>query len=42
MLTEAVFYIKNCMEMKPFEAFSVPIVAEDSAGHRFGEMHELG
>jgi DNA polymerase-1 len=40
-LEEAIIYIKNCMEMKPFEAFSVPIVAEAAAGHRFGEMHEL-
>jgi DNA polymerase-1 len=40
-LEEAVIYIKNCMEMKPFEAFSVPIIAEAAAGHRFGEMHEL-
>jgi DNA polymerase-1 len=42
MLEEAIVFIKNCMEMKPFEAFSVPIVAEAAAGHRFGEMHELG
>jgi DNA polymerase-1 len=28
MLEEAVIYIKNCMETRPFEAFSVPIVAE--------------
>jgi DNA polymerase-1 len=42
MLEEAVIYIKNCMEMKPFDAFSVPILAEAAAGHRFGEMHELG
>jgi DNA polymerase-1 len=41
-LKEAVIYIKNCMEIKPFDAFSVPIVAEAAAGHRFGEMHELG
>jgi DNA polymerase-1 len=40
-LKEAVIFIKNCMEMKPFEAFSVPILAEAAAGHRFGEMHEL-
>jgi DNA polymerase-1 len=41
-LKEAVNFIKNCMETRPFEAFSVPIVAEAAAGHRFGEMHELG
>ena len=38
---EAVIFIKNCMEMKPFDAFSVPIVAEAAAGYRFGELKEL-
>ena len=38
---EAVFYIKNCMETKPFDGFSVPIVAEAAAGYRFGELKEL-
>jgi len=37
----AVIFIKNCMEAKPFSAFSVPIVAEASVGTRFGEMEEL-
>ncbi|GHU82494.1 hypothetical protein AGMMS50284_4450 [Clostridia bacterium] len=41
-LNEAVVFIKNCMEMKPFEAFSVPIIAESAAGYHFGELHELG
>ncbi len=41
-LGNAVIFIKNCMETKPFEAFSVPIIAEASAGHRFGELKELG
>lgn len=40
-LKEAVFYIKNCMEIKPFEAFSIPIVAEAAYGKRFGELEEL-
>lgn len=40
-LKEAVIFIKNCMETRPFDAFSVPIVAEASAGTRFGELHEL-
>lgn len=40
-LENAVIFIKNCMETKPFEAFSVPIIAEASAGYRFGELHEL-
>lgn len=38
---EAVIFIKNCMETKPFDAFSVPIVAEAAAGYRFGELQEL-
>jgi len=37
-LDEAVFFVKNCMETQPFEAFSVPIVAEAAAGRRFGEL----
>ncbi len=41
MVKNAVIFIKNCMESKPFEEFSVPIVAESSVGHRFGEMKEL-
>ena len=41
-LGNAVIFIKNCMETKPFEAFSVPIIAEASAGHRFGELRERG
>lgn len=40
-LKEAVLFIKTCMEAQPFEAFSVPIVAEAAAGKRFGELHEL-
>ena len=38
---EAVIFIKNCMEIKPFDSFSVPIVAEAAAGRRFGELREL-
>ena len=37
----AVIFIKNCMETRPFDAFSVPIVAEASVGRRFGELEEL-
>jgi DNA polymerase-1 len=37
----ALLFIKTCMEEQPFEAFSVPIVAEATAGRRFGELHEL-
>jgi len=38
---EAVFFIKCCMETRPFDVFSVPIVAEAAAGQRFGELHEM-
>ena len=40
-LKEAVFYIKNCMETKPFDSFSIPIVAESAYGKRFGELEEF-
>lgn len=40
-LESAVVFIKNCMETQPFDAFSVPIIAEAAAGHRFGELKEL-
>lgn len=40
-LKNAVIFIKSCMEAQPFEAFSVPIIAEAAAGLRFGELHEL-
>lgn len=40
-LKNAVLFIKNCMETQPFEAFSVPIIAEAAAGHRFGKLKEL-
>lgn len=40
-IKEAVLFIKTCMETQPFEAFSVPIVAEAAAGKRFGELREL-
>jgi hypothetical protein len=29
------------MEAKPFEEFPIPIIAEASAGRRFGELREL-
>jgi len=40
-LQEAVIFIKCCMEQRPFDVFSVPIVAEAAAGQRFGELREL-
>ena len=40
-LTEAVSYIKSCMEPQPFPEFDLPLVAEASAGRTFGSMEEL-
>jgi DNA polymerase-1 len=40
-VSEAVGFIKACMEAQPFAAFDVPIVAEASIGARFGEMKEI-
>ena len=39
-LSEAVIFIKECMETKPFDEFDVPLVAEASWGKDFGEMKE--
>lgn len=39
-LTEAMLFVKECMEQQPYPEFDVPIVAEASAGYRFGEMKE--
>jgi DNA polymerase-1 len=41
-LSEAAAFVKQCMEEQPFDGFDVPMVAEASAGRRFGEMKELG
>ena len=41
MTIEAAFFIKNCLEEKPFDVFSVPIIAEASTGYRFGDMKEM-
>lgn len=40
-LSEAISYIKSCMEPQPFPAFDLPLVAEASAGPTFGKMEEL-
>ena len=40
-LTEAVCFIKGCMETQPFPEFDLPLVAEASAGETFGSMEEL-
>ena len=41
MLSEAVSYIKACMEPQPFPEFDLPLKAEASAGRTFGTMEEL-
>jgi len=40
-LQQAVIFVKNCMETRPFQEFSVPIVAEAAAGQRFGELKDV-
>ncbi len=40
-LSEAVYFIKACMETQPFPEFDLPLVAEASAGESFGTMEEL-
>ena len=40
-LNEAVSFVKDCMEEKPFPAFDLPRVAEAAVGQSFGEMEEL-
>lgn len=40
-LSEAVTFIRGCMEEKPFPEFDLPLVAEASAGPTFGMMEEL-
>lgn len=40
-LSEAVHFIKGCMEEQPFPEFDLPLVAEASAGETFGSMEEL-
>lgn len=40
-LSEAVAFIRTCMEEKPFPEFDLPLVAEASAGPTFGMMEEL-
>lgn len=45
---EAISFIKQCMEVQPFDGlgvvsdFDVPIIAEAAVGIRFGEMKEMG
>ena len=40
-INEAVSFIKECMEMKPFEEFDVPLIAEAAGGETFGTLNEL-
>ena len=40
-LTEAITFIKGCMESQPFLEFDLPLVAEASVGPTFGQMEEL-
>lgn len=40
-LSEAVDFVRTCMEEKPFPEFDLPLVAEASAGPTFGMMEEL-
>jgi DNA polymerase-1 len=40
-ITEAVAFIKACMEAQPFPEFDLPIIADAAVGARFGEMKEV-
>ncbi len=40
-LTEAVEFVKSCMETQPFKAFDIPLVAEAAVGTRFGTLQEM-
>lgn len=40
-LSEAVDFVRACMEERPFPEFDLPLIAEASAGHTFGNMEEL-
>ena len=39
-LAEAVTFVRQCMEEKPFPEFDLPLIAEASAGPTFGTMEE--
>ena len=40
-LEDAVAFVKECMEVRPFPEFDLPLVAEGAVGHTFGTMEEL-
>lgn len=39
-VNEAINFVKECMEQKPFEDFDVPIIAEAEVGKTFGTMED--
>lgn len=39
-LSDAVSFVKQCMEAKPFPELNLPLIAEASAGRTFGSMEE--
>ena len=40
-LTEAIVFVKQCMEERPFPEFDIPLVAEPSAGETFGSLKDV-
>lgn len=40
-LSEAINFMKKCMEEKPFDNFDVPLIAEASFGKTFGKLKEI-
>ena len=40
-LNEALKFVKRCMEVKPFDDFDIPIIAEASVGRSFGNLKEV-
>ena len=40
-LEDAVTFIRECMEQKPFPEFDLPLIVEASVGRTFGNMDEL-
>jgi DNA polymerase-1 len=40
-ITDATRFVKSCIEAQSFQEFGVPIVAESSVEHRFGELHNV-
>jgi DNA polymerase-1 len=40
-ISEAVDFVKTCMEAQPFYGFDLPIIAEAATGQRYGEMNDV-